>query len=86
MPLTVLRRWSRCSYSMWLCGLYYGALHVLKSSCDLCPCESSFLLALRSPRMMKRELICVVLVHLFVCFVRVSFCPFSLPIYVGGGL
>ena len=27
--LTVLRRWSRCcSYYVWLCGLYYGALHV----------------------------------------------------------
>ena len=24
------RRWSRCcSYFVWLCGLYYGALHVL---------------------------------------------------------
>ena len=24
-----------CSYSVWLCGLYYGALHVLKSSSAL---------------------------------------------------
>ena len=32
MLLTVLRRWSRCfSYSLWVCGLYYGVLHVLKS-------------------------------------------------------
>ena len=33
MLLTVLRRRSQCcSYSVWLCGLYYGMLHVLKSS------------------------------------------------------
>ena len=38
MLLTALRRWSRCcSYSVWLCGLYYGLLHVLKSSRALCP-------------------------------------------------
>ena len=31
--LTALRCWSGCcSYSVWLCGLYYGAVHVLKSS------------------------------------------------------
>ena len=34
----------------------------------------------------KRELVCVLLVHLFVCFVRVSFCHFSLPLGVGGWL
>ena len=28
----------------------------------------------------------MLLVHLFVCFVRVGFCPFSLPIGVGGWL
>ena len=29
---------SRCfSYSVWLCGLYYSAFHVLKSSRALCP-------------------------------------------------
>ena len=40
-------RWTRCcSYSVWLCGLYYRALHVLKFSCALCPRVSSFLLAL----------------------------------------
>ena len=45
--LTVLRRWSRCcSYSVWLYGLYYGALHGVKSSRALCPGLSSFLLAL----------------------------------------
>ena len=42
-----LRQWVLCcSYSVWLCGLYYGALHVLKSSRDRCPRVSSFLLAL----------------------------------------
>ena len=34
----------------------------------------------------KREPVCVLLVHLFVCFVRVSFCHFSLPRGVGGWL
>ena len=87
MLLTVLRRWSRCcSYSVWLCGLYYGALHVLKSSRDLCPRVSSFLLALCSPRLEKRELVCVFLVHLIVCFVDVKFGHFSLPPFVGSWL
>ena len=58
---------------MWLCGLYYEALHVLKSSRALCPRVSSFFLALLS----QRELVCVLLVHLFVCFVRVSLSFFS---------
>ena len=39
------------------------------------------LLALWSPRLGKREMVCVLLVHLFVCFVRV--CHFSLPLDVG---
>ena len=59
------------------------ALHVLKSSRALCPRVSSFL-ALLSPRLGKRELVCVLLLHLCVCFVRVSFCPFCLPHGVGG--
>ena len=67
-------------------GLYYGALHVLKSSCALCLRVFSFILALWSLRSGKRELVCVLLVHLFVCFIRVSFCPFSLPLCVGGWL
>ena len=89
MLMTVLRwRFRCCSYSVWLCGLYYEALHVLKSSRTLCPRVSSFLLALCSPRLEERELDCVLLVHLFVCFVRVSFCNFSLPlgVEVGCGL
>ena len=62
------------------------AVHVLKSSRALCPRVSSFFLALRSPRLRKRELVCVLLMHLFVYFVRVSFCHFSLPLGVGGWL
>ena len=45
----------------------------LNSFRALCPRGSSFLLAVWSPRLGKRELVCVLLVHLFVCFVRVSF-------------
>ena len=69
-----------------LCGLYYEALHVLKSSHALCLCVSSFLLALWSPRLGKRELVYVLLVHLFICIARIMFCPFSLPLEVGGWL
>ena len=31
-------------------------------------------------------MVCVFLVHLFVCFVRISVGPFSLPLGVGGWL
>ena len=34
----------------------------------------------------KRDLVCVLLVHLFVSFTCVSFCPFSFPLGVGGWL
>ena len=38
MLLIGLRWWSRCcSYYVWLCGLYYGKLHVVKSCLALCP-------------------------------------------------
>ena len=37
-----------------------------------------------SPRLGKRELVCVLLAHLFVCFVRVNFCHFSLPPWCWG--
>ena len=70
-------RWfPSCYYCVWLCGLYYGALHVLKSFRAICPRVSSFLLAFWSPRLAKRELVCVLPVHLFVCFVRASFVSF----------
>ena len=60
--------WSRCcSYSVWLCGLYYETLHVLTSSRAIFPRISSFLLALLSACLGKRELVYVLLVRLFVC-------------------
>ena len=44
MLLILLRRWSRCcSYSVWRCALYNGALHVLKYCIALCPPASLFL-------------------------------------------
>ena len=86
MLLTVLRRWSRCcSYSVWLCGLYYRPLHVLKSSRALRPRVSSFLLASSSPRLGKRGAgLCAS--HKFVCFVRVSFSHVPLLLGVEGWL
>ena len=48
------------------------ALHFLKSYRALCPPVSSFLLALWSPRCGKRELVWVLFVHFFVCFLRVN--------------
>ena len=60
--------------------------HVLKSSRALCPRVSSFLLALRSPRLGKRGMVNVLLVRLFCLFVRVCFCHFSFPLGVGGWL
>ena len=52
-------------------------IHVLKSSRALCPRVSSSFLALWSPRSGKRDLVCVLLVHVFVCFVRVVLSFFS---------
>ena len=80
--------WFRCcSYSVWICDLYYGVLYVLKAPRALCHRVSSFLLALLSPRLGKRELVCVLLVYSFVCFVRVSFFfLFLLVSRVGCGL
>ena len=59
------------------------ALHVLKSSRALCPRVLSFLLALWSPCLGKRELVCVFLMHLFVCFVHVlSFVVFVIFLFL----
>ena len=81
--LTVLGRWSLCfSYSVWLCGLCCGTLRVLRSSRALCPRISSFLLVIAS--LGEGELVCVLLVRLIVCFVRVRFCHYSLPLGVEG--
>ena len=58
-------------YSVWLCGLYYGAIHILKASRVLCPGFG------------KKELVYMLIVHLVVCFARVCLCHFSLPLGVG---
>ena len=64
--LTVLRRWSRCkSYSLLLCGLFYEAI-----SCVILFLYFSVLLALRLPRLGKRELI---LVLFYVCLICAGF-------------
>ena len=93
MLLAVLRRRSRCcSYSVWVCGLYCGALHVLKYSRALCPrvffffflffFVISFSIVIAS---LGKEGAGLCASRTFVCFfVRVSFCSFSLPLGVGG--
>ena len=64
--LTVLRRWSRCSsYSLLLCGLFYEAICFMSYLVSFCSCVFPVLLALRLPRLGKRELILVVFVRLF---------------------
>ena len=71
--LTVLRRWSRCcSYSVKCCSLHYEALHVW--SCPaLCLCVSFSIL---SPCLGKRELVFVLIVHLFVSLAHVNLCHY----------
>ena len=63
---------------MQLCGLYHGALNVLKSSRALCPrfsiCFSILITSLGEAG------IGLCASRTFVCFVRVCFCPFSLPL------
>ena len=64
--LTVLRRWSRCLfYSLLLCGLFYEAICCMSYLVLFCSCVFSVLLALRYPRLGKRELILVLFVCLF---------------------
>ena len=64
--LTVLRRWSRCwSYSLLLCGLFYEAICFMNYLVSFCSCVFSVLLALRLPRLGKRELIVMLFVRLF---------------------
>ena len=57
-------------------------INSMKTVCNV----SKSLKHVLSPCLGKRELVCVLLVHLFICFVRVSFCHFSLPLGVGVGL
>ena len=62
-----------CGFVVFTTGCFIlslALLFVLVQSC----------LALWSPRLGKRELVYVLLVHLFVYFERVNFCPFSLPL------
>ena len=41
---TVLRRWSRCqSYSLLLCGLFYGAIFCMSFRVSFCSCVFSVL-------------------------------------------
>ena len=51
-----------------------------------CSLSSSFLIpcSIMITSLGKRELVYVLLVHLFVCFARISVCPVSLPLGVGG--
>ena len=67
-----------CSYSVWLCGLYHGALQFLVS-CFFSPFSIVF------SSLGEEGLVYVLLVHLFVYFARATFCPFSLPLDVRGG-
>ena len=76
---------SRCySYSVWPYGLQGASCLVLP--CSLSSWFFSILLALWSLRLGKRELIYVLQVHVFVYLARVIYCPFSLPLGVGGWL
>ena len=70
---------------MWLCGLCHGALGVLKSFRALCP-RFSVCFSILITSLVEEEMVLVLLVYLFVCFVRVCFCPFSLPLGVEGWL
>ena len=61
------------------------ALHVLKSSRGLCPHVSSFFFSIVITSL-GEEGASLCASRAFVCFVRVSFCHFSLPLGVGGWL
>ena len=85
MLLSVLRRVVQvlflilCSFVVYTTGrLLFLSLLVLFVI------VSPFVLEFWSPCMGKRVLVFVLLVHLFVCFAPVCFCPFSLPLGVGG--
>ena len=64
---------------MWLCVFILLARHVLKYSRALCPRVSSF-------TSLGEEGAGLCASPAFVCFVRVSFCQFSIPLGVGGWL
>ena len=60
---------------LFLFYLHYEALHV-RSCPALCLCVSSVLLAFWSPCLGKRELVFVLIVHLFVSYAHVNLCHF----------
>ena len=72
--------------SCWvvLCVCVFQSITSLGSCLALCFRVFQSSLALWSPRLGKRELVYVLLVHLFVCLARVNFCPFSFPLGLGG--
>ena len=53
------------SYSLLLCGLFYKAICFMSYLVSFCSCVFSVLLALRLPRLGKRELILVLFVRWF---------------------
>ena len=69
---------------MWLCGFYDGAFHV-ESFLALCSRVFSPI-GIVITSLGKSEIVYVLLVHLFVYFTHVDFCPSSLLLGVGGWL
>ena len=61
-------------------ALYFQVFSCSISACFFIPFSILII------RLGKRELVCVLLVYLFVCFALVSFCHFSLPLGVGDWL
>ena len=80
--LTVLRRGPGVSLTLWCFVVYSAMLYVLP--CAVLFLCFSILLALRLPRLGKRELILVLFVRMFDRFVLVWICRFPLPL--DGGL
>ena len=53
--------------------------------CHVAAYVSKILKHVLSPLLGRRDLVCVLLVHLFVCFVRISFCHFLFLLVSGAG-
>ena len=60
---------------MWLCGFYYEALRV-ESCLAFCLSVVSVLFSIVITSLGEEGAVYVFLVHLFVYFARVNFCPF----------
>ena len=82
---TVLRRWSRCwSYSLLLCGLFYGAICFMSYLVPFCSWVfSPFSIAITS---LGEERANLYVFRTFVRFVLVWICRFPLPLGVWEGL